>query len=445
MITDMTVGKPRTVLLGFSLPLLLSSVFQQMYNIIDSMIAGRCIGEDALAAVGASYPITMIFMAIAFGATQGSSVLISQFFGAKRYRDMKSAINTAFISIISLSLVLTVIGAVIELPALKLMDTPGNILEDSSVYLSVYVYGLVFLFLYNTATCVFSALGDSKTPLFLLIGSSVGNIGLDLLLVCVFRMGVAGLAAATFAAQGIAAVAAAVILVSRLKKISIEGKAEVFSGIMLKKLVGLAIPGILQQSFVSVGNLFIQALINGFGQSAIIAGYSAAIKINTFAVTSFSAMSGGVSNFTAQNIGAGKTERVGKGFRSGLVMAEVFALLCTAAFLFFGGPLVTMFMEEPSETALATGVDFLRIVSPFYAFVCAKLIADSVMRGSGAMKCFMASTFTDLLLRVILAYIFAGFFGASGIWWSWPVGWVISCGLALFFYFKGYWKNRAAI
>ena len=304
---------------------------------------------------------------------------------------------------------------------------------------------LVFLFLYNTSTCVFSALGDSRTPLFLLIGSSVGNVILDLLCVNVFGMGVAGLAAATFAAQGIAAVTATVILMRRLKKIQVDGKAELFSFVMFKKLVRLAVPSIFQQSFVSVGNLFIQSLINGFDQSAIIAGYSAAVKVNTFAIASFSAMSGGVSNFTAQNMGAGREDRVKKGFRTGVLMAEIVAVLFTLIYLLLGGKLVTMFMEEPSATAMSTGLDFLHIVAPFYAFVCAKLIADSVMRGGGAMKFFMISTFTDLFVRVGLAYLFAHLMGITGIWWSWPVGWTVSACLALVFYFKGCWKNQVKI
>ena len=445
MVTDMTVGKPWKVLLNFSLPLLFSSIFQQMYNIIDSIIAGQCIDEDALAAVGASHPITMIFMAVAFGASQGSSVVISQFFGAKRYKDMKSAISTAYISIIILSLVLTAVGAFLTTPMLEAMNTPKKILGDSSIYLAIYIYGLVFVFLYNTTTSVFSALGDSKTPLYLLIASSVGNVALDLVCVEVFNLEVAGLAIATFIAQAIAAIAATVILMRRLKKIETDEKPERFSGIMLGKIVRVAIPSIFQQSFVSVGNIFIQTLINGYNDSAIIAGYSAAGKVNVFAIAAISAMSGGVANFTAQNIGAGKQERVKLGFKSSIIIAEAIAVVFSGIFLLFGNVFINMFMEEPSETAMSTGLDFLHIVSPFYFFVSAKLIADSILRGSGSMKCFMLSTFTDLFLRVIFAYLFSSLMGIVGIWWSWPIGWGMASLLALFFYFKGYWKNRVSI
>ena len=442
MATDMTVGKPWKVLLNFSLPLLFSSIFQQMYNIIDSIIAGQCISEDAVAAVGAGHPITMIFMAVAFGASQGCSVVISQFFGAKRYKDMKSAISTSYISIIILSLVLTAVGGFLTTPMLEAMGTPKNILDDSAIYLAIYVYGLVFVFLYNTTTSVFSALGDSRTPLYLLIGSSVGNVILDLAFV---GMGVAGLAIATFIAQTIAAITATVILMRRLNKIETDEKPERFSGIMLGKIVRVAIPSIFQQSFVSVGNIFIQTLINGYDNSAIIAGYSAAGKVNVFAIAAISAMSGGVANFTAQNIGAGKEERVKQGFKSSIIIAEIIAVVFSAVFVLFGEVFVNMFMEEPSQTAMATGLDFLHIVSPFYVFVSAKLIADSILRGSGSMKCFMLSTFTDLFLRVAFAYLFSSLMGVVGIWWSWPIGWGMASVLALFFYFRGYWKNRVSI
>lgn len=445
MITDMSVGKPWRVLLSFSLPLLLSSMFQQMYNIADSVIAGRCIGENALAAVGASYPITMIFMAFAFGISTGASVVISQFFGAKKMTEMKTAVNTTFTVVTAASLLLTLIGIALCVPALSMMNTPTDIFDDSVSYLSIYIYGLIFLFLYNAATSVFSALGDSATPLVLLICSSLGNVILDLVCVNVFNMGVAGLALATLAAQGIAAVSATVILIKRVRKIHSDEKPKLFNGMIFGKITRMAIPSILQQSFVSVGNLFIQALINGFGSAAVIAGYSAAIKLNTFAITSFAAMSGGVSNFAAQNIGAGKIERVKGGFRAGIVMAEIIAAVIVGIILLFGKYLILLFVEEPTALALSTGTDFLTTVSPFYFFVCAKLVADSVLRGSGAVKCFMISTFADLILRVVLAYIMAPAMGISGVWWSWPFGWVIASGIALLFYFRGYWKNKTAL
>ena len=441
----MTVGRPWLVLLRFSLPLLLSSMFQQFYNIADSVIAGRFIGENALAAIGSSFPITMIFMAIALGASQGSSVVISQFFGAKKLTEMKTTVYTAFIFIFSMSIVLTLAGVFLCRPIIMMMKTPQIIVEDSVRYLSVYIYGLVFLYLYNAATSVFASLGDSKTPLILLICSSIGNIILDLIFVTVFGWGVEGLAVATLIAQCAASVSATLILKRRLDKIATAEKPQLFSLMILGKISRMAIPNILQQSFVSVGNLFIQSIINSFGQAAIIAGYSAAIRLNTFGITSFITLSSGVSNFTAQNVGAGKNDRVKKGFLSGVIMAESVAVIFILIIMFFGKSLILFFMDEPSETALNTGVDFLRTISPFYLFICVKLVSDSVLRGAGAVKCFMLSTFSDLIFRVVLAYIFTPFMGVNGVWWSWPVGWGIATAVSVYFYFKGHWKYKNAL
>lgn len=441
MITDMSVGKPWKVLLNFSLPLLLSAIFQQLYNIADTVIAGRCLGEDALAAVGSSFPITMIFMAIALGSTNGASVLISHLFGEKKLADMKTAIFTSFISIGGLSLILTVFGIVFCNPMLNALKTNQSIMSQSADYLRIYTLGLIFLFLYNVATCVFSSLGDSKTPLILLVCSSVGNVILDLVLVNLFNMGVGALAMATLIAQGIASITASAILFNRIKKIEAKGKYSYFSFNTLKRISRLAIPGILQQSFVSVGNLFIQGIINGYNITAVTAGYTAAVKLNTFAITMFATMAGGVGNFTAQNVGAGKNDRVKSGFRAGIFMAEAVALLCTLVSVIFPDQLMGIFAENPTEKVLETGRSFLRIISPFYFMVCAKLIADNVLKGAGTMLFFMISTMTDLVLRVVLAFVLSDMWGVAGVWWSWPFGWGISAALALFFYFKGYWKR----
>lgn len=444
MIKEMTSGKPAKLLWAFSIPMLISAMFQQIYNIADSMIAGRFAGEDALAAVGASYPITMIFMAVAMGCNIGCSVLISQLFGGRKLREMKTAVTTTFLSSLALSLILTVLGLVLTEPLMYMIDTPANVFADAALYLRIYVGGLTFLFLYNVCTGIFNALGDSRTPLYFLIGSSVGNIVLDLIFVINFHWGVAGVAWATFIAQGISCILSLITLQRRLSQIKTDKKPDLFSASMLWKISRVAIPSILQQSFVSVGNIFIQALVNGFGSSTI-AGYSAAVKLNTFAITSFTTLGNGISSFTAQNIGAGKPERVKGGYRAGAVMMLCIVVPFFVAYFFFEDAMLALFMEETSVNALKIGQDFLKIASPFYFVISMKLLADGILRGAGAMKCFMASTFSDLLLRVVLAYVFAGpmKLGANGIWLSWPVGWTLATALSTFFYLKGMWRRAA--
>lgn len=439
---DLTFGEPRKILWQFALPMFISVIFQQLYNIADSIIVGNFAmhGEDALAVVGASYPITMIFMAIALGCNTGCAVVISQLFGAKKYREMKTAVSTTLLASLVISIVLTIFGLLFSHGMLKMISTPENIFADADAYLKIYIGGFVFLFFYNVVTGIFTSLGDSKTPLYFLIGSSVSNIILDYVFVAMLHWDVAGVAWATFVCQGIACVLALFTLQKRLKSIEVGEKAESFSWPMLKKVMAFAIPSILQQSFVSVGNIFVQNLINSFG-SSVIAGYSAAIKINTFAVTCFSTTGNAVSSFTAQNVGAGYYDRVKQGLKSGLLMGLIIGIPFFVSGFFGGGILMKLFMKEQSTVALETGVQFLKIVAPFYFVIPMKLITDGLLRGSGAMRYFMISTFSDLILRVALGYILAVPFGTTGIWMSWPIGWTIGTVLSLWFYKKGVWHS----
>ena len=445
MIQDLTTGDSGKILFRYTIPMFISVAFQQIYNIADSMIAGRFAGEDALAAVGASYPVTMIFMAVAIGCNIGCSVVVSQLFGAKQYKQLKTAVSTVLLVGFALSVLLTIIGLLTTPSMMRAIKTPDNIFRDGELYLRIYIGGFVFLFLYNVVTGMFNSLGDSKTPLYFLIGSSIGNILLDLLFVAVFRWGVAGVAWATFLAQGAACILVLFIFRVRIKEIDEISKAasdgdkekrpKLFSGIMLYKICLVAVPSILQQSFVSVGNIFIQSLVNSYG-SDVIAGYSAAIKLNTFVITGFTTLGNGVSGFTAQNLGAGQTRRIREGFHAGSKLAVGVACCFSVLYFFLGRVMMQLFLKNAEGMAMQTGFLFLRIVAPFYIVISLKLAADGVLRGVKAMRCFMISTFTDLILRVILAYMLSCRFESTGIWMSWPVGWSVATVLSLYFYRK---------
>ncbi|MBQ1388659.1 MAG: MATE family efflux transporter [Clostridia bacterium] len=441
--TDLTREKPIKALLKFALPMVLSVAFQQVYNIADKVIAGKFAGEDALAAVSASYPLTMIIMAFALGTNAGCSVVISGMYGGKKYKDVKSTISTSLMLAIVAGAVLSLISLILCDPVLKFLNTPDNIMYDSAVYLRVYLYGFAFLYLYNVCTGAFNALGNSKTPLYFLIGSSIGNIILDYIFVAVFQWGVAGVAWATFIAQGISSVLSLVALIFEVNKLETEGHVPLFSKNSLHRILTIAVPSIVQQSFVSVGGLFIQGLVNSFGSSAI-AGYGAAIQLNTFAITVFATSANAVSNFTAQNMGRGLYDRVKEGFRAALKIDAVIAIPFVALYTLLSKTMIGLFMDEPTAAALETGRQFLYIVAPFYFVVMVKLTVDGLMRGAAAVKYFMISTFSDLLLRVVLAYILTPYFGSTGIWMSWPVGWTLSAALAVSFYVKGLWRRHAA-
>lgn len=432
---DLTVGKPESVLWKFCLPLFASIIFQQLYNIADSLVAGKFIGENALAAVGNSYEITLIFIAFAFGCNIGCSVIVSQFFGAKDYKNMKTSVYTAMISTAVLCAVLMLFGVLFCGNLLKLIKTPSAILNDSKLYLDIYIYGLPFMFFYNMATGIFSALGDSKTPFIFLVVSSVTNIFVDIIFVKAFNMGIAGVAWATFICQGISAVLAVIVVFLRLSKIKVLQRCPVFSFIILVKLLKIAIPSILQQSFISIGNIIIQSVINEFGAGTI-AGYSAAVKLNNLVITSFTTLANGISNFTAQNLGAGKSERIRDGFKAGLKMVWIISIPLVLLYFFAGKQLLYLFLDNPTNTAIHTGIMFLCILSPFYFVVSAKLVADGILRGAGLMSRFMITTFTDLILRVVLAIILSKQFGSTGIWCTWPIGWSIATTLSVIFYKK---------
>lgn len=434
---DLTVGNPRIVLWKFCLPLFGSIIFQQLYNIADSLIAGRYIGADALAAVGNSYEITLVYLAFAFGCNIGCSVIVSHLFGAKRYKEMKTAVSTTFIASGILCLVLMLNGFLLGKVLLRLIDTPDRLLGDSLLYLQIYTGGLLFLFFYNIANGIFSALGDSKTPFIFLAFSSTANVFVDILFVRFFKMGVAGVAWATFLCQGLSCLMALWVLLRRLREIKLKENETpaLFSVAILKKIAVVAVPSILQQSFISVGNIVIQKIINGFGES-VMAGYCAGIKLNNLVITSFTTLGNGMSNFTAQNLGAGKTKRIRKGLYGGLLLAYLISVPVMLLYCLYPDVLVGIFMKTGTQNvaeAIRSGRQLLRIVAPFYLVAATKLISDGVLRGAGKMNRFMCATFTDLLLRVALAAVLSKHMGVVGVWCAWPVGWTVATVMSVLF------------
>lgn len=433
---DLTVGRSDRVLWKFCLPLFGSMIFQQLYNIADSFVAGKFLGEDALAAVGNSYEITLVFIAFAFGCNIGCSVIVSKLFGEKRLRDMKTAVYTTLIAGAALCLVLMLAGLIFSRQLLEMINTPDNIMTASKQYLDIYIWSLPFVFFYNIATGIFAALGDSRTPFIFLAASSVSNIAVDILFVTAFGMGVAGVAWATLICQGVSCVLAVTVVFRRLYKIKTLQPADLFSWKLLGKIAVVAVPSIIQQSFISVGNIIIQGVINSFG-SSVTAGYAASVKLNNLVITSFTTLGNGVSNFTAQNLGAGKPQRVREGFKAGIKLVWVICVPIVLLYLFAGRYLVYFFLDKPTDTALNVGVRFLQIVSPFYFVAAVKLVSDGVLRGATLMKQFMSATFTDLILRVVLAKVLSSYFGTTGIWSAWPIGWSIAMVMSVLLCRKG--------
>ena len=443
---DMTIGGPARTLFWFAVPMVLGNIFQQFYNIIDSMVVGNFVGADALAAVGASTAFTMLFIAVATGAGIGSSVVVSQFFGSKRLEEMMTSIYTALITIFVVSLILAGIGLLCGGWALKFMNTPGHIFEESLTYLRIYLLGLPFLFMFNILNSVFNALGVSKIPLLLLGACSVLNIFLDLLFVTKFQMGVAGVAWATLIAQGVSAVISFIWLMIRLKRIQVKKEFPKFDAAILKEMCYVAVPSIIQQSIVSIGQLAVQGLVNSFG-SASMAGYTAATKIDMIAIMPMVNVGNAVSTFTAQNIGAKKPERVKQGFRAGVAMNFAIAFTITAALFLFGETFIGAFVDSASnQEVIRVGVEYLRVVGMFYFLMGFMNMNNGVLRGSSDMKVFMLSTLCNFTARVVFAYLLAATsLGMKAIWWSIPTGWMIGSIISFSRYLSGKWKEQARI
>ncbi|MBP3310819.1 MAG: MATE family efflux transporter [Butyricicoccus sp.] len=439
---DLTVGKPLKILIQFSLPMLISMIFQQMYNIADSVIAGQLISVDALAAIGAAYPATVLFLAVATGASVGCSVVVSLRFGQKDIAGVKSAVYTAFISLSVLALALTGLGFLIMKPLLRLIGTPTMIFHSSLLYLYVYLAGVLFVFLYNTANAVFNALGDSRTPLYFLIFSSVLNIALDLVFVFL-KNSVLSLAWATFLAQGVSSILATLTLMRRIRKLETDEPVQRFNRSLLPIMAGVAVPSICQQSFVSIGIFLVQGIINDLG-AVTVAAFAAALKISTFACVLINTLPTALTSFASQNIGAGRLDRAREGLKYSIWIAEALIVVINAAFFLFGDRLVGAFVSGSYQAeVIEQGTLFLHIVAPFYTLIGVKNSCDSVLRGGGVMGQFMATTFADLALRVIFSYAFARMLGFYSICLAYPFGWIFGTLLSVVYYKMGRWKRVA--
>lgn len=434
--------KPLKALLIFAFPMIIGNLFQQFYTMVDSVVVGRFVSEHALAAVGASYSLTNVFISIAIGGGVGASVLTSRYFGSREYRKMKTSVTTAMLSFLVVSLILGGTGLFFGQEIMELLNTPENILEQATEYLNIYFLGLPFLFMYNILSAMFNALGRSKIPLYLLIFSSLFNIVLDVVFVREFHMGVAGVAWATLIAQGISAVVAFLLFVREMKQYQGEKGDTRFDKEEFSRMSRIALPSILQQSTVSIGMMLVQSVVNSFG-AEMLAGFSAAMRIESICIVPMAAMGNVMSSFTAQNLGAGKQERVVKGYHTGYGIVFGFGMILCVILEFFYQPLIGMFLgEEGTALAMSTGTDYLRFIGWFFTFIGLKMITDGLLRGAGDMKMFTVANLVNLSIRVIMAVTLAPVFGIAMVWYAVPVGWAANYVISFLEYRTGKWRKK---
>lgn len=435
---DLTRGGVWITLLKYCLPLFGSAMVQQLYSLVDLLVVGNFAAEGALAvdAIGNATNVINILMAFALGANSGCAVVIAKHFGEKNNKKVRETVNTSFIAYAVLCGVLMVSGFGFGKLFLRALSVHQSYFDDCLAYLYIYVGSLPFVFLYNLGCGICSALGDSKTPFIFLVISSLLNVALDIIFVYVLHFDVAGAAWATFISQGLSCILTAIVLIRKLKSIRTEEKPKMFDSGLLKELTVTSIPIILQQSFVSVGNFFIMKRINLIGEDAT-TGFTTAFKMIGMANMGVVNMTGGLANFASQNKAAQEYERIKWGHLAVLTFTLVSSILFLTVFITCAEPLTRLFVQKEKLTPVAIDYSrqFLTIVSGFLPVVAVKIVSDGAVRGCGGNVGFTISTFTDLILRVMLVYILTTVgWGFSGVCWAWAIGWSVSTVLSIVFY-----------
>ncbi len=453
---DLTVGSVGKNILRFAMPMLLGNLFQQLYTFVDQIIVGRYLGKEALAAVGASFPVIFTLIALIIGIATGGTIVISQFFGAKEYNKVKRAIDTIFIAMGVFAVVMTVVGLSFSEDIFRLIKLPEELMPMANTYLTIYVSGLVVFFGYNGVAAILRGLGDSITPLYFLVLATIINIGLDLLFIVKLGWGIEGAAFATLIAQGTAFMVAVFYLNRNHELIKFNIKEFAFDWGIFKQSLRIGLPTGLQHTFVALGMMALMGIVNGFGTD-VVAGYTAAGRLDSLAVIPSMVFSIALSTFVGQNIGAGKLDRVKKGLARTMLMSSATAVVISILIILFKYPLMGLFTRD--QAVIDIGGEYLTIVTSFYLLFTAMFTYNGVMRGAGDTLIPMFITLFSLWIVRIPAAVYlsretieifgltikgAGL-GQSGIWWSIPCGWGIGLILSFIYYKTGRWKTKTVV
>ncbi len=432
---DMTSGNIFRHLFHFAIPLLIGNIFQQLYNMVDSWVVGNYVSDEAFSAVGTVGPITYLLIGFFLGFSSGASVVISQFYGAKRYDKVRSAVHTAIVMTFILGIVFTAIGVAMVPLMLSLMNTPESVFPEATEYLTIYFAGIMGLLIYNIGSGILRAVGDSKRPFYFLVASAVTNIILDLVFVLVFHMGVAGVALATIVAQGLSAVLVLITLFRTTSCVKLSFSHLKIDKEMLGKIVKLGIPAALQMAITSFSNVFVQSYINYFDKYAM-GGWTAYSKIDQLILLPMQSIALASTTFVGQNLGIGNEERARKGVRTALLMAVGSTVILMIPVMIFAPQAVWFFNKEPE--VIRFGTLFIRWLSPFYVLSCVNQIYAGALRGSGNTTAPMIiMLFSFVGFRQIYLFVMKNFISNTilPISMSYPAGWLL-CSTLMFIYFK---------
>ena len=441
---NLTEGSEARGIIGFAVPMLIGNVFQQLYMMVDSIVVGRGVGKEALAAVGASFPIIFLMVSLIIGITMGASIMLAQYFGARDTDKLKKTIDTTVIFLFISAVLATAAGLIFSGPILKALRTPDAVFPLARQYLNVMFAGMVFMFGYNTVSAILRGLGDSKNPLYFLIIASMVNIALDLLFVMVFHWGVAGAAWATVIAQGVSLVVGVIYMQrSPYGYLHVHPKTIRFDREIFRNMLKIGLPTGIQQSLVSLGFIALTRIVNPFGTN-VIAGYTAASRLDSFAAMPAMNLSIAMSTFVGQNMGAQKQERVRKGYISTMLMSGAISLVMTTVMIIFRRALIGLFAKDPAVVEI--GAEYLLIVSSFYIVFSSMFITGGVLRGAGDTLTQMIFTLVALwVVRIPVAALLSSNLGSPGIWWGIPAGWVVGFTASFLYYLGGRWKKKVLI
>lgn len=441
---DMTSGSPTKLILKFSIPMLIGNLFQQFYNMVDSIVVGRFVSRDALAAVGATSSLIFLIIGLSFGLSAGISIVISQYFGAKDYNNVRKAFATSTYIILGVSAIMGIVGFLSTHWLLELLNTPESIIGQSEIYMKISFAGILGVACYNGMAAVLRALGDSITPLIFLIIASLLNVVLDLLFVILFHWGVAGVAIATIISQIISAIGCIVYAMIKVKILRMPWKEFKPEKEIFRKCIRLGIPVALQNAFVSISMMALQGVINGYSE-VVIAANTVVTRIEQLVLQPAMSVGAAVAAFTGQNIGAGKIDRVKKGFKSAMTVILIFSFLMLPAMYFGGEYIMKLFTKKADFEVVRTGIQAIHITCFFYSFVGVIFISRNFLSGTGDIHIPMIMGFTEVVCRVFFANILSINFGYRGVWWATALNWAITSLVGIFRVASGKWKTKSII
>lgn len=440
---DLTTGKERNQIFKFALPMLVGNLFQQFYNIVDSIIVGNFINKEALAAVGASFPVIFTLISFVIGIGSGATIVISQYFGAKKFKEVSKTIDTILIFMFFVSIIISAIGLSFADGIFRLLLLPENLIPQAVEYFHVYIAGSFVFFGFYTISSILRGLGDSKTPLYFIVIATIFNVVLDLLFIIIFEWGIAGAAWATVISQGGAFITAVIYLNRKHEIIKFSFSSMVFDKEIFKKSLKIGLPTSFQQSFVALGMTALMGIVNQFGTN-VIAAYSVAMRLNSLATLPAMNFGSALSMFVGQNLGAGKIERVKSGYVSTILMSISISIVVSLIMIFFGGSLMSLFTDDAN--VIAIGAEYLIIVGSFYTIFAIMFSTMGVLRGAGSTIIPMIASLIALwAVRLPLAYFLSDKIGYTGIWWANPIGWFVGLVIVVSYYLSGRWKTRGII